>query len=1562
MRAFIVDDEPGICQRLQRELQKEGCELEIETAIEEQYAQNLERLVEERTKELRESEARYRLLMETADDAIFVLGADLCVIEVNPYAEQAIGYARDELIGRPFPELGVLTPASLGLAAKNTARVLAGERVSGAVYEFITKDGQHLLGEVSGAPIYYEGQVVGVLAIARDITERKLAEEALRESEEKHRTLIDNIQDGVFIIQDVEIQFGNEAFARMAGYTVEEITGMDFRQLVAPEDLEMVADRYRRRQAGEDVPREYELRLLHKDGKTRVFVNMNVGLIDYRGRVASMGTGKDITERKRAEEEIKQRVARLAAINRVSAAISSTLDSNEIFGAITQQMVELFAVEHSGILMFDEKQEWGHILAEYPDRGATAERFEVKGYLAAERIIADQKPLMIEDTLKDPLMAKVRDTMRRLGIKSMLIVPLVVKGETIGSIGLDAIQERRVFNQEEIELSQTIANQVATAIENARLYTQTQQRAGRLALLNQVITVASSTLKPKAVLETICRELALAFDVPQAAATLLNEARTASIVVAEYLAEGRPSGMGVVIPVEGNPITQYVVEHQAPLAVADAQHDPRMAAIHELMRQRGTVSLLILPLMVRGRVVGTLGLDAVERREFSDEEITLAASAAAAAAQALENARLFEAEHQARQISDTLSEIARELNAAPDLNAALDLVLSCMERVIAFDSSSILLLENGQMSVAAVRGFEEPERVLDTHLCLDTALLNKEVVETRRPLIVASTSDDLRWVKSMAASGLTLDLANIHSWMGVPLLVQERVIGMLTADKEEPNFYRPEDAELALAFAGHAAVAIENARLYEAAQQELTERKRTEATLRQSEEKYRTLIDSMQDGVFVIQGVEMQFVNEAFARMAGYTVEEITGMDFRQLVAPEDLEMVADRYRRRQAGEDVPREYEFRMLHKDGKTRVFVNMNVGLIDYRGKIASMGTVKDITERKRAEAALQQRVAELSALFEVSGALRGATTVEKMLPIVLEKTVEVLRADTGAIFRVDERTEELVAWAARGRLESLLGLRLGPIDGVCGYVVQTCAPYPFADLAADPHTGERVKPLVEGVLGGVCVPLFTGERLVGPLIIGSYSPRTFTEGEVRLLTAIADMAASAIHRAGLFEQLEHRVHELAALFDMGKMVTATLHIEDVLEFVAGAAAQTLHAEASYLFLWDEREARLVLRASQGFYAEEDVGRIKRRQDEGLAGWVFLEGKIANVPDTAVDPRWKRKSEYEAALASKVARNALVVPLIVGVKTLGVLGVVNKIGAPVSSTALRASFTEDDQSLLTSLAGQVAIAIENARLYESLQAANRELQAALRAQDEMIQNVSHELRTPLTTISGYVELLGEAGLGPLTAEQAQALEVMRRQVRQLYFMVNRFLTLQTIDAGGLQKIEVEPGLLLCQAVEARQARAAVTGIRVDLEVSADVPQLEVDVDLMNQVLDNLLDNAVKFSPNGGVVRVRARLEQSASLQERQVLISIADPGIGIPPDKLAQMFERFYQADGSTTRRFGGAGIGLALCRKIVEAHGGRIWAESEGEGRGSTFYVALPGSAPESVIMRGHTVKT
>ncbi len=153
--------------------------------------------------------------------------------------------------------------------------------------------------DVDGKVLYYEGSL-------EDITERKRMEMVLRESEEKYRTLIDNMQDGIFVIRDDKLVFVNEAFARMVGWKVEEIIGTSFQQHVAPEDLKMVASRYRQRQAGEDIPSEYEFRAMHKDGVTRVFVNMSVGLVTYQGAIASMGTVKDITERKRMEEQLRE--------------------------------------------------------------------------------------------------------------------------------------------------------------------------------------------------------------------------------------------------------------------------------------------------------------------------------------------------------------------------------------------------------------------------------------------------------------------------------------------------------------------------------------------------------------------------------------------------------------------------------------------------------------------------------------------------------------------------------------------------------------------------------------------------------------------------------------------------------------------------------------------------------------------------------------------------------------------------------------------------------------------------------------------------------------------------------------------------------------------------------------------------------------------------------------------------------------------------------------------------------------------------------------------------------
>ena len=266
------------------------------------------------------------------------------------------------------------------------------------------------------------------------------------------------------------------------------------------------------------------------------------------------------------------------------------------------------------------------------------------------------------------------------------------------------------------------------------------------------------------------------------------------------------------------------------------------------------------------------------------------------------------------------------MNVAPNLSAALELVLSHMEWVIAFDSGSVLLLEGDKMKVAAVQGFENPGRVLGTRLDLDTALLNRQVVETRRPLIIGSVTDDPCWLESMDANGLSPDLTRIQSWMGVPLLVPDRVSGVLTAGKTEPNFYRGQDAELALAFAGQVAIALENARLYEQAQQEITERKGAEEEKRVLREELARA--QRMESLGVLAGGVAHELNNILGPLLGYP-------DLILLDLPQDSSVRNDVMRIKESAERATAVVQDLLtLARRGAYRVFpLNLNSIIEDY-----------------------------------------------------------------------------------------------------------------------------------------------------------------------------------------------------------------------------------------------------------------------------------------------------------------------------------------------------------------------------------------------------------------------------------------------------------------------------------------------------------------------------------------------------------------------------------------------------------------------------------------------------
>ncbi len=286
---------------------------------------------------------------------------------------------------------------------------------------------------------------------------------------------------------------------------------------------------------------------------------------------------------------------------------------------------------------------------------------------------------------------------------------------------------------------------------------------------------------------------------------------------------------------------------------------------------------------------------------------------------------------------------------------------------------------------------------------------------------------------------------------------------------------------------------------------------------------------------------------------------------------------------------------------------------------------------------------------------------------------------------------------------------------------------------------------------------------------------------------------------------------------------------------------------------------------------------------------------------------------------------------------------------VGAMNLASHRRRTFTKEDIDLLASIGGQIGVAIENARLYqesktsyEKLQRVYEELKSLDRMKDEFLSNVSHELKTPLVSIRGYSELMYDEKIGSLSPTQKKSLEAMLRNTDRLTRLINSLLFL-SMQQMGKPEINMKPGLLVIDeiitaSIADMKVQAEKKNINLEKEVSPDLMVMG-DKDRLTEVFLNLVDNAIKFTPPGGKINIKAREEES------KVHITVADTGIGIPKNVIPFLFQRFYQVDASLTRKYGGVGLGLYICKSIVDAHKGDIWIESD-EGKGTTMHILLP----------------
>jgi len=270
---------------------------------------------------LQESEARYRSHFENVTDVVYSIDPDFRISDISPSIERVMGYKPEDIIGRSFAELGILAPEALSAAISDTQRVFSGERNVSNVYEFIAKDGKRIHGETTSSPVFQGGRVVGLVGVARNITERLQAEKALHESEERYRAIVENSHDGILVLDShYGIVFVNKRLIEITGYTPEEFVGHDFRGFLDDTSREMAAENYRRRQRGEKVPPRYEIGVITKSGEIRRFEVINTIVRDSQFGVRTFSQLMDITEQQKVAEEKEKLQAQLLQAQKMEAA------------------------------------------------------------------------------------------------------------------------------------------------------------------------------------------------------------------------------------------------------------------------------------------------------------------------------------------------------------------------------------------------------------------------------------------------------------------------------------------------------------------------------------------------------------------------------------------------------------------------------------------------------------------------------------------------------------------------------------------------------------------------------------------------------------------------------------------------------------------------------------------------------------------------------------------------------------------------------------------------------------------------------------------------------------------------------------------------------------------------------------------------------------------------------------------------------------------------------------------------------------------------------------------
>jgi signal transduction histidine kinase len=579
-----------------------------------------------------------------------------------------------------------------------------------------------------------------------------------------------------------------------------------------------------------------------------------------------------------------------------------------------------------------------------------------------------------------------------------------------------------------------------------------------------------------------------------------------------------------------------------------------------------------------------------------------------------------------------------------------------------------------------------------------------------------------------------------------------------------------------------------------------------------------------------------------------------------------------------------------------------------------------------------------VGRVSTLHEITLQIDTARSYDEVMRIVEHEVRWVVPHEVCYACLFDgARSTYVISALSRGDAAAALdGLRLPASEGIAGTVILNQSPL-FVDLdAAEGEERYARAESVERVLRNaglrsmMVVPITTGDKTLGALAFASTQSSGYQEQDLVLAQLLATQVGIALTSTAMFEDAKKRIAQIEMVYDLAEDLTSTLELDELLR----TAADTIRKAFGYydvtIFLADKEHKEAVLVAHAGVHPELLPQGYRQKYNEGIVGWAISRDERVLVADVQHDGRYIANVPGET-------RSELAIPIHVAHAIVGVLNV---------EDVRTAAFDETDAIVLETLSDQLGSAIRNAQLYDELKQTNAKLTELDRMKSDFLGIVSHDFRSPLSSIVLAAKALQNRPDAMDQRRMREYLQIIVDQADKLIYMAEDTLSVTKMEAGQLNyffnTVNIERVV--------KDALASVSPSRrhtVEIAIDPKMAYVRGDQMKLRQVLQNLIANAVKYSPAGGRISIRA-CRHSAE----HVKISVSDEGIGIPEGQISRLFQKFSRVDTPAAREIKGSGLGLWICREIVKAHGGQIWVESQ-LGKGSDFSFTLKKAHPDEV---------